>query len=125
MNNNEKIAYIILSIISCLSLLLLIVHSLIKSKDDNIGGDPIGSIDIYYSIFWIFSHFVLYFVLGLLIPNKWFFIFITMIVWELFEKLASKTNGWWGEHIRDTISDIIANTIGYYSGTILLKQLCK
>ena len=67
---------------------------------------------------WIYSHAVLYFILGILIPGKWWFIVFTIIVWESFERIASSGHGWWRENFwKKTIYDIIVDVAAYYLGT--------
>ena len=79
------------------------------------------------------THFLLWIVLGILLPNKWDIAIFIMILWELFEyiivyvePLYSLTKSYWvipetlwNETIKNKIIDMIVNILGYAIGTIL------
>ena len=71
-------------------------------------------------IFFVCTHFVLYFILGLLIPNQWLFIFITIIIWEISEKILGIYHEWYKDDFK-IIADIIADILGYYLGMLVIN----
>ena len=69
---------------------------------------------------WIYMHAIFYFILGNLIPGKWWLIMSIIIVWEIFEHIAfvSGHDEWWGEKFwKKSIYDIIVGLVAYYLGT--------
>ena len=74
------------------------------------------------NIFWITTHFILYFILGLIIPNQWAFIIISIILWELYEKSRSITNEWFNEGYK-TIFDILADILGYSLDAFIITKI--
>ena len=67
---------------------------------------------------WIYMHAVFYFILGNLIPGKWWFIVFTIIVWESFEHISSSKQVWFREKFwKKTVYDIIVDVAAYYLGT--------
>ena len=71
-----------------------------------------------HSPIWIYSHAVLYFILGNLIPGKWWFIVFTIIVWESLEHISSSKQVWFRKKFwKKTVYDIIVDVAAYYLGT--------
>lgn len=80
------------------------------------------------------SHFMTYFIFGLLYPNKYKIILCISILWELLEIIIVHNNilyyltktywiipeKYWNETIKNKIIDFIANFIGYYLGSKLV-----
>jgi VanZ family protein len=79
---------------------------------------------INISTFWVITHFILYFILGLICPNRWIFIIITIIIWEVYELIKSIKNNWYNEKVKK-IFDVIADISGYYLGMYVLIILKK
>lgn len=86
---------------------------------------------------WSLTHFILFFILGILYPRCDIFILGAGVLWEIFEstifpllnrKLTRREkNGkiqyhdWWA----GSFWDIIVNTIGYYMGKLLYIYILK
>ena len=78
-----------------------------------------------------FSHFLLYFIFGLIYPNKYVLIIIISIVWEMFEYIIVHNDylyhltkkywfipeKYWNETIENQIIDFGCNLLGYYFGS--------
>jgi hypothetical protein len=83
------------------------------------------------------SHFIIYFIFGLLYPNKYKIVLYISILWEIFEIIIvhndilyylTKTYWiipeiYWNETIKNKIIDFIANFSGYYLGSKLLTVI--
>lgn len=74
-------------------------------------------------VIWITAHFVYYFVLGLLVPGRWLLVVVTIVCWEVFERLAK--GPWWdeGPFFHKTIYDILADFGGFLLGTLVVRWL--
>lgn len=88
---------------------------------------------------WPVSHFVLFFILGLLFPECDVPVLVGGVLWELFETFLSFSKNqpdkhqsisrgnkveyinWWS----GSIKDIIFNTMGFYFGKSILKVMNK
>jgi hypothetical protein len=70
--------------------------------------------------YWHLLHLLLYIIIGLLMPNKYLFIFIISILWEIFEHISFKyiINSC-NNIICGRIEDIFINIIGYSIGSYL------
>ena len=77
------------------------------------------------NIFWTSTHLIFYFIIGLLIPNKWPFIIMTIIIWEILELILSIKMPWYYESYYKKIYDILAGILGYYLGTLLILNFCN
>lgn len=87
-------------------------------------------LDDYFNIFnyairgWVISHFVLYFIVGLLCHNQFLLFLLIGTGWELFEYssyLYTKNKFWTNNQTTFQYGDIIANTLGYLIGGITKK----
>ena len=81
------------------------------------------------------SHFMIYFIFGLLYPKHYKIILCISILWEIFEIIIvnndilyyfTKTywiipEKYWNETITNKIIDVCANFIGYYLGSKLVS----
>jgi phosphatidylglycerophosphatase A len=74
-------------------------------------------------LFWSGTHFLLYFIFGLFIPNRWKLIIISIILWELYEIILSIKLKWYDETIHRKISNIISDLLGYCLGMFILTCL--
>ncbi len=76
-------------------------------------------------VIWITAHFVYYFVLGLLVPGRWLLVVVTIVCWEVFERLAK--GPWWdeGPFFHKTIYDILADFGGFLLGTLVVRWLSQ
>ena len=75
--------------------------------------------------YWSIIHILLYTIIALFIPNKWWLIIIISIIWEIYEYIMSKIydNKYYGEVIMNRIFDIGFNLLGYYIGSIIYNSL--
>ena len=68
--------------------------------------------------YWSVTHFIIYFIFGILCPNKYFRFLIFGVLWELFEKVYGIYSGqqlyWTSNGIQGQIYDLIMNMLGYY-----------
>lgn len=85
--------------------------------------------------FWPISHFILYFILGLLFPDCFVILMLMGVAWEGFEVFADKyferrkykneagniqySDGWWG----GSTVDLMMNFLGFVCGWFLAKKL--
>jgi hypothetical protein len=70
----------------------------------------------YYSII----HFIIYFILALFYPNKWIFVIIISILWEILEILLNyRKSKLWNETKLNKITDVIINLLGYGVGHLI------
>ena len=79
----------------------------------------------------IINHFLIYFILGYLIPNNYLLCIILSILWELFEYFMTTWDTsynllikywpipeyYWNEKFEHKIMDIFVNLLGYYFGS--------
>lgn len=79
---------------------------------------------------WALSHFISYFILGLLFPDCDLLIIVTSIIWEVFEeiifhtcKFSIKNSGQYGDDRWGSgkVSDIFFNLAGFYLGKFIVK----
>jgi hypothetical protein len=86
---------------------------------------------------WPLTHFICFFVLGLLFPDEDLFVVGGGILWELFESTCFLCTGrtehkkvcnvgieytsWWN----GSFQDIIFNTLGFYAGKLIVKASGK
>lgn len=75
--------------------------------------------------FWISTHFLLYFLFGLIIPNRWDLIILSIFIWELYEFILHKMVPWYNESRFKKIGDVIADISGYCLGMFTLYSLSK
>jgi hypothetical protein len=86
-----------------------------------------------YSDGWAISHVLFYALLGYLYPDRWMYLFVTGVLWEIIEsrfedkpfylsscKGREKEKWWYGRY-----EDIISNTIGMMIGICLRKYKIK
>ncbi len=74
--------------------------------------------------FWVTTHFILYFILGLLCPHRWILMGATVVYWEIFERVAGIRKPFYKEKIfYKTMYDIIADVTGYFLGSFLAQFL--
>jgi hypothetical protein len=93
-------------------------------KEKKVNGMLFNSCLDYHHI----SHIILYFIIGLIYPNNYFFIFIISIGWEFYEHLTfkyviKKTNC--NDIICFRIEDIFFNLFGYFIGSIFSTYLLR
>jgi hypothetical protein len=84
----------------------------------------------YVNLFTV-VHFVLYFMIGILFPNRFGIAVGVSLLWEIVEGYAARhpfvypllqkywfiPEKYWNEGISNKITDIIANLTGYYIGS--------
>ena len=75
--------------------------------------------------FWVSTHFILYVILGLLIPHRWILVGVTVTYWEIFERIVGSRLAWWneGNFFYKSVYDIIADVVGYFLGSLLAQLL--
>ena len=75
--------------------------------------------------FWVATHFVLYFILGLLIPHRGLLVGTSILFWELFERGAGIYSDWFneGNFFHKSLYDILADVVGYLFGALLAQYL--
>ena len=79
------------------------------------------------------THFLIYFIIALFYPNKWFIIIIISILWEILEVLLNigynhvlkLGSNYWDEIPMNKIIDFIFNLIGYGAGHLFLIYVLK
>jgi len=128
-SQGEIAFYIIFTLGIIFSLLGIIFppDNLVK-KTNNKGIKCILSVDCYDKtgdFFWISTHFLLYFLFGLIIPNRWDLIILSIFIWELYEFTLHKMVPWYNESRFKKIGDVIADISGYYLGMFTLYSLSK
>ncbi len=78
------------------------------------------------------NHFLIYYIFGLIYPNKYLLILLISILWEIFEIIIVYNNylyfltktywiipeKYWNENLINKIIDLFINFIGYYLGSI-------
>ena len=81
------------------------------------------------------SHFLFWLVAGYVFPNKYMYVVIIGLLWELFEYMIVKVDvlyklvkkywfvpeRYWNETIYNKIIDMIVNLLGYSLGCLLVK----
>ena len=70
------------------------------------------------------SHFILYFIVGLICHNQFLLFLLIGTGWELFEYISylyTKNKFWTNNQTTFQYGDIIANTFGYLMGGIIKK----
>jgi hypothetical protein len=89
----------------------------------------------YINLF-TFVHFILWFIIGLLYPNKYGLVIILSFLWEFIEwesaqhpmvhSLLKKywfvPEKYWNEEIGNKITDILSNVAGYYFASIITQH---
>ena len=65
---------------------------------------------------WIYLHIALFFFIGVFYPNRLMLVIIAMVVFEIIEATLSKRQPFFKESIKDTISDLGFNLLGYFAG---------
>ena len=65
---------------------------------------------------WSVIHFVGFFWLGTQYPNRIGLVILATIIFEVFEKIASKKTPFFKESSKDTFTDVIINVVGYIAG---------
>jgi len=126
------IAYVVCLILMVTYGLILL---LIFPMDQIATQDPMGVTVAGPLCWWSISHFIFYFILGLLCWRHWMWILAIGILWELFEygvgvvlysnSLVTQTKHP-GKHYYDRWMtgnpwDIVMNVLGYLSGVLLAK----
>ena len=69
---------------------------------------------------WSWLHFLLFLLLGIYFPHKWAWIIMGTILFEAFERMASKRTKLFKESTKDTISDFGINILGYFIGSEII-----
>ena len=83
------------------------------------------------------NHFLIWMIIGILIPNKYALVLVLSILWELYEqllvnipilyKLTKKywfvPEYYWNEHISNQLLDIGINMAGYFVGSFLRMRV--
>ena len=126
-SQGEIAFYIIFTLGIIFSLLGIIFppDNLVK-KTNNKGIKCILSVDCddkTGDFFWISTHFLLYFLFGLIIPNRWDLIILSIFIWELYEFTLHKMVPWYNESRFKKIGDVIADISGYCLGMFTLYSL--
>ena len=65
---------------------------------------------------WSFVHLALFFYFGTQFPNRFGLVIIGSIIFEVVENLVSKKVPFLRENMKDTLSDLFFNILGYYFG---------
>jgi hypothetical protein len=82
--------------------------------------------DKWYTI-WSIIHVLLYILIGLFIPNNWWFAIIISILWEIYEYIMSllSKDEYYHEVLINRFCDIGFNLFGYYIGSIIVNTINK
>lgn len=65
---------------------------------------------------WSIAHFIGFFMLGVYFPNRLHLVIIGTIIFEIFEKIMSEKTPFLKESLKDTMTDIVINIVGYLIG---------
>ncbi len=81
----------------------------------------------YTYTIWSIIHTLLYILIGLFIPNNWWFAIIISILWEIYEYIMSlfTQDEYYHEVLINRITDIGFNLFGYYIGSIIVNTINK
>ncbi len=69
-----------------------------------------------YLDYWSILHFISLFIIGFYFPNRWLIIIIGSLIFEFSEGVASRRTRFFKETMKDKISDLVVNFIGYWAG---------
>jgi hypothetical protein len=113
-----------------------------SSETDAIYADPLNKIVFGVPAienccsWWPISHFILFFIIGLLFPDCGCIAIISGILWELFEVGAHAVIGRERQYVRGetgveysqswwagSMKDILFNIVGFYSGKLVGKAI--
>ena len=70
--------------------------------------------------YWSILHVALFFYIGMKFPNQWPAVIIGSVIFEFVENKISKKVSFLRENLKDTVSDLIFNLVGYWLGTLYL-----
>ncbi|RLI51307.1 hypothetical protein DRO61_02765 [Candidatus Bathyarchaeota archaeon] len=136
-----KIIVLVIGFILLYNIVLIIAWG---SKADVVTKDPLNRTLFKIPVFdcnfsgWPLTHFLCFFILGLLFPDEDLFVVGGGILWEIFEstcflctgrtehkKVCGRDNieytSWWN----GSFQDIIFNTLGFYAGKLIVKASGK
>lgn len=104
----------------CLVLAPLLVPAM-KTSQDSWHFRRLG--EHAWMTFFPLSHLVIYFIISVLFPTHWFFLFNFGLAWELIEfgltLIVEKNKHWTDAYWYANLFDIVMNSIGIYLGTCL------
>ena len=69
-----------------------------------------------YVDYWSILHLILFFIIGFYFPNKWMIIIVGSLIFEFSEKIVAARTPFLRETMKDKISDLGFNFIGYWLG---------
>ena len=139
----ELLRYRYVFVLICLIVLILVLDQ--KSKLGNLQDINVRGLIAYlvivvviFSVFmmrqttkqklsdnsWDIGHFLFYFGLAYFVPNNFLLVAILMVAWELFEDFMGFNAGKkaWIETDGKKMTDMIANTSGYYLGNLFFGR---
>lgn len=128
LNKSCKITLLILIFIGFVIIPLMIYFNksynlkIMKILDDNY------EIINYEISGWRLSHVITYFIIGLICPNQFLLFLLIGIIWEIIEYMFfyfSNNKFWTNNTNKFQYKDIIANTIGYIFGALLINLLLR
>ena len=67
-----------------------------------------------YLDYWSILHFIFFYLIGIIYPNKWILVITGSILFEIIEEISSKKIQSLKEIKIDTITDIGINLLGYW-----------
>ena len=70
--------------------------------------------------FWVFTHFLLYFFIGIVHPDNYLFFTVANVLWEGLEYVWSFDNDWYTERNKK-ILDVVFGLLGYVLGSRLSR----
>lgn len=94
--------------------------------DNVLGSDDVPILNVRYSLLmkWRLSHFILYFIIGIVLPEWWKEAVLVGVSWELLEFSLNKLTGtvWWGTP-GENVADIFANMLGFCTGAYIGSRI--
>jgi len=82
----------------------------------------------YHITGWIISHFLLYLIIGLICSTQFILFFVIGVLWEIIEYVIvyiTDETFWTNNTHKFQYGDIIANTLGYLSGSVLNRLMFR
>lgn len=111
-NNITIVNRLLIIYVICLILWMFYNFFIRQRYEDPLNDDPLSSFKYSIDIDgWNISHLVLYFIIGLFIPNAHIYIIIISILWEIVEYILTWRAKW--------ILDPVVNLFGYFLGTLV------
>ena len=122
--NELYIGFIIYAAVAFVGLLLLYAYRVTIGHDLKQLQKPLSIVSINHSQiivnFWCISHFVMYFVLGVLSPSYWWLWMLLGVLWEWFEIVCERNQVM---YIDGKWSDIPVNLSGLLMGVFVHDRI--